>query len=120
MPVLRLLSTRQHAICDWILIAFGLGAPLVFSMTGLAAYYTWAIAGFGVVLNAFTDYPLSLMKIIPPKIHSLVEWTAPGVFIVAPLVLFPGVAGYWVLPAIGVVNFATNATTDWPRKNAAI
>ncbi len=116
MPIFRLVPLRLHALFDALFIVVALAAPwlLGYAGSGLAAYYTWGAGGAALVLNLTTDYPLGVIKLIPPRVHSLVEWVAPAPFIVGPLVLFPGTAAAWVVVSLGVFNFIYNALTDWP------
>lgn len=119
---MRPLGPVHHAASDAVLLAFGAASPwlLDFADEPLAFAYTMGVAAVGVVLNFGTDYPLGLVRLIPVRVHSLIEWTGPGLFVLGPWLLFPGTAAAWALTGIGVLNFTTNALTDWgPQPVAA-
>lgn len=78
-------------------VILGLGAanPLAFWLsvvTGVAA----------LVLTIFTDHQFGLVKIVPYKLHLLVDFMVGAAFLAAPFVLgFAGLeaAYYWILGA---------------------
>lgn len=118
---MRFLRPIHHAASDAVLLAFGAASPWLLGFAGmsLAFAYTMGVVLVGVVLNFGTDYPLGIVRVIPVRVHSLVEWTGPGLFMLGPWVLFPHTPAAWALTGIGVLNFATNALTDWGPPRAA-
>ncbi len=122
MPLHRLLSLRQHALSDALLLTFGVFTPwlLGYSHHALATGYTLAMVGLGVVLNVFSQYPLGLVRVIPMRVHSLVEYLGFPGFCIGPWLLFPEVPRAAVtLTVLGLLNQATNVLTDYPRPTVA-
>ena len=113
------LTPEKHAVVDYGFLATNLAAP---SLIGAAAGTRVLFAAFGVVqgtLNAFTDQPLSIARLVPFKVHGQVEkWSLP-VFALLPLLV--GVHRdrrgrlFWAASA-GALLSAYNLT-DWDDQN---
>ncbi len=91
----------------------GLGAvnPLAFWLsfvTGIAA----------LVLTIFTDHHLGVVRIVPYKLHLLVDFLVGATFIAAPFILgFAGLeaAYYWVLGATVLIVVTLDGTKEAPQ-----
>ena len=64
-------------------IIFGL-APMVFGFKGIAATISYVLAGVHLVMTLVTAFPLGLFKIIPTKIHSIVEFVVSMTLVILP------------------------------------
>ncbi len=122
MPV-KFLTKRIHAFLDYpvavglIVLPFVLGlgnfgpAPVILSVvTGVAAF----------VLTLLTDHELGLLRVIPFRVHEIVDGLVGASFLLAPFVLgLTGLAStyFWV---IGATVIAVLALTDRSRDPEAM
>jgi len=108
------ISLKLHAINDLISLLFVLISPwlLGYSDNAPATLYALAMFGGGMALNIASDYPLGFFKLIPMTWHRRIEFTTPGIFIVAPWIFFAE-AGWmpWALTAAGVMIVLNSALT---------
>jgi hypothetical protein len=89
MQQFKFLTDRVHAILDYAVVALFVLGPSVVGITGTAAVNSYVSGAVQLLLTAFTDMPLGLVKVIPLKIHAAIElivglglivaaWTVPG------------------------------------------
>jgi len=99
---MKFVTKQIHAYLDYpvaialiglpFLLGLGSSNPLAFTLsvvTGVAA----------LILTILTDHSLGLVKVIPYKIHLLVDFLVGATFVIAPFVLgFEGLDAiyYWV------------------------
>lgn len=116
----KLLSLQQHAFSDGILVFVAFLTPFVFGFTDnlIAAGFVWGNGILALLLNLFSDYQFGIKKVIPMKIHSIIEYLAFPGFIIFPVMFFNDVPGVpIVIPIIGVMNLLTNIFTDYSKPN---
>jgi hypothetical protein len=103
-----------HSVIDWLLVAIASAGPFALGYTGelWPTAYTYAVVGVGLVLNAATNYPGGLAKLLPMKWHQFIEWTSPGPFIAAPWLLFGSHPATWLLTGIGAAVVLNTALTQ--------
>ncbi|MEO7265111.1 MAG: hypothetical protein ABIW38_09375 [Ferruginibacter sp.] len=70
---MKILSSRMHGIIDYLLIVFLFASPTLFKMEGSLCTITYALAATHLLLTVLTNFELGLIKIIPFKIHGLIE-----------------------------------------------
>ncbi len=113
------LSPEKHAVVDYGFLAANLAVPtLLGAATGTRALF----AAFGAVqgtLNAFTDQPLAVRRLVPFKVHGQVEKASLPVFALVPLLV--GVhrdrRGRWFWAASAAALLAAYNLTDWDAKD---
>jgi hypothetical protein len=67
------LSPRVHGVLDYITVLFLLLSPSLFNMQTTGSMFTYILAIVHLLLTLFTDFPLGAFKIIPLKLHGLIE-----------------------------------------------
>ena len=111
---MRFVSTRTHAVLDYLTGALLVAAPWLFGFAGNAAA-TWVAVIFGVALigySLFTDYELAASRRIPMGVHLMLDG-ASGVLLLASPWLFgfaPVVA--WPHVVIGLLEIGSALTTQ--------
>lgn len=70
---MKIISSKAHAILDYATVAFLLAAPSLFGMEGTLSTFTYVLAAVHFVLTALTSFELGLLKVIPFKMHGLIE-----------------------------------------------
>ncbi len=70
---MKILSNQLHGILDYATVLLYLSAPSVVALTGLAAMLSYALAGVHLAMTVLTNMPMGIIKIIPMRIHAIVE-----------------------------------------------
>jgi len=70
---MKKLSPRVHGILDYFTVLFLLASPFFFDMQTNGAVFTYVLAIVHLILTLLTDFPLGAFKIIPLKLHGLIE-----------------------------------------------
>ncbi len=86
---MKVISDTAHGILDYLTVAiFALAPrPSILGLTGFAALVSYALAAIHLVMTLLTNMPLGVLKIIPMRLHALVEILVGPVLVVAALVL---------------------------------
>ena len=90
---MKIISDTTHGILDYVTVALFALAPSVLGLTGTAALISYALAAIHLTMTVLTNMPLGLVKIIPMKLHALVEMLVGPVLILGALVFPTLVAG---------------------------
>lgn len=114
---MRSLSPKAHGVLDYVGCGVLAAAALVFmaEVAPTAATLSWVIAGGVLLLGLLTRYPVGVFKLIPFRIHGVLE------VIVAPLlVILPWIAHFEEAPVArtffvlaGISLFAIWVFTDY-------
>lgn len=71
---MKIISSKAHGLLDYATVVFLLAAPTLFKMEGVLCTFTYALAGVHFVLTAFTSFEVGLLKVIPFKVHGIIEF----------------------------------------------
>jgi hypothetical protein len=84
---MKIISNPVHGILDYLTVAIFALAPSLFGFGGVAAVISYGLAGIHLAMTLLTDMPLGPVKLIPIKLHALVEMIVGPVLILAALLL---------------------------------
>ena len=70
---MKIISPNVHALLDYVTVIFLLASPAIFDMEEPLSTFTYMLAGIHFILTILTDYKFGLIKVIPFKIHGLIE-----------------------------------------------
>jgi hypothetical protein len=101
-----IINPSIHGYLDYFTVGVFLLAPSVLGLSGLAATLAYALAAIHLAMTLVTDFPLSISKLVPFRIHGWVERIVGPVLLLLPFLLgFEGIARifYWVLGATIIV-----------------
>ena len=84
---MKIISDTAHGILDYLTVAIFVLAPTILGLTGFAALVPYALATIHLAKTLLTDMPLGAIKVIPMRLHALVEVLVGPVLVVAALVL---------------------------------
>ena len=104
---MKILSDTTHGILDYLTVALFVLAPSLFGFTGMAAIISYALAAIHLAVTLFTNMPLGVVKIIPMRLHALVEMLVGPVLVIGALAvptLVAGGQGFFI--AAGILIFA--------------
>ena len=82
---MRFISTRTHAVNDYIFGMMLIVIPLFYADQGGAA--VWIPISIGVILllqSLVTNYEFSLANLVPMKLHLVIDAIAGGLLIISP------------------------------------
>jgi hypothetical protein len=82
---MKIISDTAHGILDYVTVAIFVLAPSILGLTGIAAIASYALAAIHLVMTLVTDMPLGVLKIIPLRLHALVEMVVGPVLVLAAL-----------------------------------
>ena len=81
---MKLIKSKFHGILDYAAVILLLIAPALFGLTPFVSAITYTLAGIHLLLTILTDFPYGIIKVIPYKIHGLVEFIVSLVLIALP------------------------------------
>ena len=84
---MKILSDTTHGILDYVTVALFVLAPSLFGFSGTGALISYALAGIHLAMTLLTNMPLGVVKIIPLKLHALVEMVVGPVLVIGALTL---------------------------------
>ncbi|MDD1612667.1 MAG: hypothetical protein LUQ57_05940 [Methylococcaceae bacterium] len=102
-----------HGYLDYFTVVVFLLAPTLFGLSGLAGTLAYALAIIHLAMTLVTDFPLSLFKLVPFRIHGWVERIVGPVLLLMPFLLgFEGVARVFYF-LIGATIIVVGLLTDY-------
>jgi hypothetical protein len=116
---MKIINDTNHGILDYVTVALFALAPSLFGFSGIAALISYALAAVHLTMTLLTDMPLGVIKIIPMKLHAIVEMLVGPVLIIGALALpalFAGGQGFFV--AVGIVICAVWLLSHYGRAPA--
>ncbi len=70
---MKIISSKAHGLIDYATVIFLLLAPSIFGMEGSLNTFTYVLAGVHFALTALTAFEVGLVKLIPFRIHGILE-----------------------------------------------
>jgi len=70
---MKILSPATHGILDYVTVLFLFVSPSLFGMEPPGSFLSYALAIVHLLLTLVTDFPAGALKIIPLRIHGLIE-----------------------------------------------
>src|SRR5690349_8032031 len=70
---MKQLSPKVHGILDYATVVFLLCSPYLFDMQPNGRLFTFALGFVHLVLTLITDFPMGIFKIVPLRIHGIIE-----------------------------------------------
>ena len=111
---MKLISTRVHGVLDYLVGALLIAAPFIlgFADNGPAMWVPIVIGAMTILMALITDFELSVAKIIPMRVHLMMD-VAAGLLLAASPWLF-GFADYVYLPhlLVGLMELAVVVLSD--------
>jgi len=104
------LNAKVHGILDYVVVAFLLASPGLFNLPHTTALFTYALAGVHLLLTVVTDFPYGLVKLVPLRIHGVVELVV-SIALVGVAFVLKGVDG--AVAQIYYLAFAAAVFVTW-------
>jgi hypothetical protein len=111
---LKPISPKLHGLIDYLSVPLLLAAGPLFGFGGRAAQITSTVAGAILVVAAATQYPPSLVKLVPLKVHRMIDLVLGIMFVVYPHVFrFPEHSALFFFIAYGLLTLIVVFLTRW-------
>jgi hypothetical protein len=104
---MKIISDQMHGVLDYVTVIIFALAPSLIGLTGIAAAVSYALAVIHLAMTLATNMPLGVVKVIPMKLHAIVELVVGPVLLVGGLLApaLPTVSRTFFV-VMGVVIFA--------------
>jgi hypothetical protein len=115
---MKLINSKVHGIIDYLVVAVLLLSPTLIGLTPFVATITYTLAGIHFLLTILTDFPYGIIRIIPYKIHGLIEFIVSIVLVALPWILHfdaDGIDRHFYI-VIGGAVFLIWLLTDYQHK----
>jgi hypothetical protein len=114
---MNMLSPKLHGFIDYVSVALLALSPSLFGLAGAAALVAYALAVIHLLMTLLTDFPLGAVKLIPLRLHGLVEVVVGVALVSLPWILARtvelGDRGRIFYTAFGAVLIAVFVATDY-------
>lgn len=70
---MKIISSKVHGLLDYATVIFLLLSPMLFGMQGNLATFTYALGAIHFTLTILTAFEVGLIKVIPFRLHGLIE-----------------------------------------------
>ncbi|MGO2358597.1 hypothetical protein [Mesonia sp.] len=112
---MTIINSKIHGIIDYMVVLFLLLSTSLFTLPSMTSKFTYVLAIIHLVLTIATKFELGIFKIIPFKIHGIIELVV-SIALVAVAFYLGSVEGdlsrnYYIIFAIAV--FLTWLLTDY-------
>ena len=102
---MKILNASIHSTLDYATVVAFASAPTLLGFSGAPAVLAYLLAGFHLAMTVLTDMPLGLVKIIPMRLHAMVEMLVGPTLIATALMapsLVMGAQGFFVASGIAI------------------
>lgn len=104
----QFLTPTIHSVLDYVAAVVLLISPVILALNTISVFAYWlsVLAGAALIFySLWTDYPFSISKTIPFKVHLGLDLSAGVIFVIWPFIFgFTGVAmWYYLIMGIGIL-----------------
>ncbi len=103
------IGPTAHGAIDYTFVTLQVLAPSLFGLKGTARVLCYAFSGTQGIINALTDHPLGLKRVIPLRVHGELETPFVPALLVLPMLTGPLSSG--TLAAISSRSSASPSQT---------
>ncbi|MEJ7611453.1 MAG: hypothetical protein WKF88_09790 [Ferruginibacter sp.] len=103
---MKVLSSKAHGILDYLFSVFILLTPTLFHLGGRICTVIYVLGAVHLLLTILTDFEVGLVKMIPFRIHGLIEMAVSLALLVIAFVFYQydnEFGFYYFLSLAGVV-----------------
>jgi hypothetical protein len=103
---MKIISSEVHAALDYLTVAIFALAPMLIGMSGTSEIISYVLAIVHLSMTLVTDMPFTPIKILPIRLHALVELVVGPVLVIGGLLLELPTPARTFFVAMGVFIFA--------------
>jgi hypothetical protein len=117
---MKVLNSKMHGIIDYLVVLFLFSAPSLFNLPPKTAMFTYVLGCVHFLLTICTNFSVGLIKVIPFKLHGIVEVVVSVVliFVAFGLGSMEGDLARNFYIGFGLVVFITWLITDYTDKHS--
>jgi len=112
---MKIISSKAHAALDYLTVVIFALAPTAIGLTGTSAIISYVLTAVHLSMTLVTDMPFSLVKIVPIKLHALVELVVGPVLVIGALLLELPAQARMFFVAMGIIIFAVWLLSSYGR-----
>ncbi len=116
---MKIISAPFHAVIDYLFVIILILAPMLLHLGENVSTISYVFAGIHLLLTLLTNNTGGLIKVVPLKIHGLIDFLA-GVVLIGLAFWFNSKndqPGYYYFLALGLICIIVFFLTDYNRKN---
>ncbi|WP_421945405.1 hypothetical protein [Pedobacter sp.] len=87
---MKIISPKFHAVIDYIMVMFLLISSDLFDLSDSATLLTYILGGVHFLLTILTRFSGGIFKIIPIKLHGIIEFVVSIVLVILAFTVFKG------------------------------
>jgi hypothetical protein len=111
---MKIISPSLHAILDYAVVLFLWISPSLFDFSDYISTFTYVLGGIHLLLTVTTAFKGGLIKLIPLRIHGLIELLVSVALVVLPRMLaFTNDTDKAFYTGFGIAVFLTWLLTDY-------
>ena len=109
------ITPKQHGAIDYGFLVIALAGPTLLGLNGTAKVLFAALGLVQGTLNAFSDHPLALKRVVPFRVHGRLELGGVPVYFLLPILLgaIDGTRALVFYLGAGALLLTVFALTDW-------
>jgi hypothetical protein len=115
---MKVLNSKLHGMIDYVVVAFLWLSPTLFGLSHTVSLLTYALGGVHLTLTMLTNFHYGVFKIIPLKVHGLIELIVGIALIASPLAMAnigERFIDHYFFMFCGLAVLATWAITDYSK-----
>ena len=119
---MKILTSKAHGILDYIFAIFLLASPMLFQMEGNLGIFTYVLGAAHLAITALTDFEVGLIRLIPFRIHGLIEIVVSLLLIVAAFWFYnnESTMGFYYYLAIAGTILIVFIITDFKKASGSV
>lgn len=107
-----MIDTKMHGYIDYLMGFVLIGTPLLFAVPdGVPSTLLVVLGGATIVYSLLTNYELGLFKLLPMKLHLLIDLVSGLLLITAPWLFGFSDVIIWPFVILGVLEVAATLMT---------
>ncbi len=118
---MKIITPYVHGVIDYFVVLFLLLSPSLFNITGLPGILIYVLGAIHFILTITSGFKLGIFKLIPFKIHGVIELLVSIILIVMPWIFgFADVAvarNFYII--FGAVVLLTWLLTDYKERKTS-
>ncbi len=119
---MKIISPKIHGIIDYIVVIFLLSSSFLFDLKGTASIIAYSLGIIHLLLTVLTDFQAGLIKLIPFKIHGLIELIVSIVLIFVPWIFgfSDDISAKYFFIGFAIAVFLTWLLTNYKNNHESI
>jgi len=110
---MKIIDSKIHGILDYVVVVFLLLSPTIFPLSGFVSTFTYVLGFVHLTLTLITNFPMGVLRVLPFKIHGLIEMVVSFALVAFCFVFNLEGADFYFYIAFGAAVFITWTLTKY-------